>query len=202
MTKTLRILFGALCAFSAAAVATAAKVGEPAPAFTLTSIEGKTHSLSEFKGKTVVLEWFNSKCPFVVKHYKNGDMQRLQKAYADKGVVWLLVNSTSPKHQDYFAPDAHMKLNEEWKVAAAATLLDPEGTVGRAYDARTTPHMYVINPEGVLVYAGAIDSIRSANSDDVAKADNYVVAALDAVLSGGAVANAATRPYGCSVKYN
>jgi peroxiredoxin len=200
MLNILRSLsVAALCAFSATLFA--AKVGEPAPAFTLTDLAGNSHSLSDFKGKTVVLEWFNSKCPFVVKHYSAGDMQKLQKEFTSQGVVWLLVNSTNTGHKDFLDTQAAQANFSSWEIAATALLGDADGKVGKAYDARTTPHMYVINPEGILVYAGAIDSIRSTRQADVAKAENYVSRALSEVLSGKPVSLAVTDPYGCSVKY-
>jgi peroxiredoxin len=201
MKSILRLFSVAAVALASAVASYAVKVGDAAPAFTLSDCTGKSVSLADFKGKTVVLEWFNSACPFVVKHYVHGDMQKLQKQFADKGVVWLLVNSTNPKHQDFLDAAAQHKKCQDWKIAATHTLLDPTGEVGKAYDARTTPHMYIVNAEGVVVYNGAIDSIRSTKAEDVAKADNFVVAALSEVLEGKAVTNASTRPYGCSVKY-
>lgn len=199
---TLRSLLtaAALVAVAASAHAQAA-VGQPAPAFTLTDTTGTTHNLADFRGKYVVLEWYNPSCPFVVKHYTNGDMQRLQAEYAAKGVVWLQVNSTSRTSGDFRDAAASNANRTEWNVTAATTLLDTDGTVGRAYGARTTPHMFVINPEGTVIYNGAIDSIRSANAADVGRANNFVRAALDAAMGGRAVETATTQPYGCSVKY-
>lgn len=177
------------------------EVGSAAPGFTLTDTHGVSHSLSDFEGKYVVLEWTNHQCPFVVKHYKEGHMQDLQAKWTDKGVVWLNVVSSAPGKQGYVTAEQANELMEANDFKSTAMLLDPEGTVGKAYDAKTTPHMYVIDPEGTLIYMGAIDSIRSADPDDIAKADNYVVMALEADMAGEEVAAAVTRPYGCSVKY-
>lgn len=185
-----------------AAVLGAATVGEPAPAFTLTDLDGKTHRLADFKGKAVVLEWVNPECPFVVKHYeKSGNIPALQKAALADGVVWLQINSAAAgKQGDYEAAKAKA-WQEKNAVAAAAYLRDSDGKVGKAYDAKTTPHIFVINAEGTLVYNGAIDSIRSGNAEDIAKADNYAKAALAAVKAGKPVEKAVTQPYGCAVKY-
>lgn len=178
-----------------------AKTGEPAPAFTLTDINGQTHSLSDYKGKTVVLEWVNPECPFVRKHYESGNMPALQKEAEADGVVWISINSAAPGKQGDFAP-AEVK---SWmgRVGAAPTVYarDPKGELGHLYGAKTTPHMFVITPAGELVYDGAIDSIRSADKSDIAKAQNYVKTALADVKAGQPVAKANTQPYGCSVKY-
>jgi len=179
----------------------AATVGQPAPAFTATDVTGKAVSLADFKGRHVVLEWVNPGCPYVQKHYGATNMQGTQKAAVDQGVVWLAVSTTARDHVDYKAPAdlaAWMKSN---KAAATATLMDPEGTVGRAYGARTTPHLYIVNPAGTLVYAGAIDSKPTANPADIAGATNHVKQALAESLAGKPVSVASTRPYGCSVKY-
>lgn len=175
--------------------------GAAAPDFTLTDVEGNSRSLAEFKGKYVVLEWTNHGCPFVVKHYESGNMQNLQTTYAAKGVIWLSINSSAPGKEGNMPPSEWKKTLVEKGSAATATLLDPDGTVGKLYGAKTTPHMYVINPEGNLIYQGAIDSIRSANQDDVAKAKNFVTAALDEAMSGKPVTTPTTKSYGCSVKY-
>jgi hypothetical protein len=186
----------------AAAVLGAATVGQPAPAFTLTDIKGTEHSLSDFRGKTVVLEWVNQECPFVVKFYeRSGKMPQLQKAAAEEGVVWLLINSAAPGKQGDFDVEKVKAWKEKNQVAATAYFRDQDGTVGRAYGARTTPHMFVINAEGVLVYNGAIDSKRSTNAADIEGAENYLVAALAALREGRPVATPTTQPYGCSVKY-
>jgi peroxiredoxin len=179
----------------------AATVGQPAPAFTATDVTGKPVSLADFKGRHVVLEWVNPGCPYVQKHYGAANMQGTQKAATDQGVVWLAVSTTARDHVDYKAPAdlaAWMKSN---KAAATATLMDPDGIVGRAYGARTTPHLYIVNPAGLLVYAGAIDSKATANPADIAGATNHVKQALAESLSGKPVSVSSTRPYGCSVKY-
>ena len=179
----------------------AATVGEPAPAFTLTDSHGKAHSLSDFRGKTVVLEWTNAECPFVKKHYGSGNMQKQQAAAVADGVIWLTINSGAPGKQGHVSGDQANAIQTNWKAANTAYLIDADGTVGRAYDAKTTPHMYVIDQDGVLRYNGAIDSIASADKGDLAKAIQYVPAALSAVADGKTPEPALTRPYGCSVKY-
>lgn len=176
-------------------------IGDPAPDFTLKDAQGNEHSLSDYSGQFVVLEWFNDGCPFVRKFYDAGEMQRLQKEYAEKGVVWLAICSSRPGSQGYYEPAEAVALTEKMGVKAAAYLLDSAGDVGRLYGALVTPHMYVINPEGTLIYQGAIDSIRSAQKEDIAKADNYVVNALTAAMSGQPVKVTTSRPYGCGVKY-
>jgi peroxiredoxin len=181
--------------------AIAASVGEPAPDFTDTDTNGVTHTLSDFEGKTVVLEWTNHECPYVVKHYKSGNMQSLQEKWTDQGVVWIRVNSGAPGNQGHLTAEQSNTLASEQNVAASATILDESGEIGRAYDAKTTPHMYVINPEGTLVYAGAIDSINSADPADIDDATNYVDQALQAVMNNQPIETATTRAYGCSVKY-
>ncbi|MCC5789480.1 MAG: redoxin domain-containing protein [Opitutales bacterium] len=182
-------------------VASAATVGEPAPEFTLTDSNGVEHSLSDFEGQFVILEWINHECPFVVKFYSVGKMQELQQTYTAQGAVWLKINSSAPGKQGHMTPEQANEIAEEKEVNATATLLDHDGEVGRLYSARVTPHMYIINPEGVLVYNGAIDSIRSANSDDIAEAENYVVSAMTAAMAGEEIENPVTQPYGCTVKY-
>ncbi len=187
--------------FSAPSFATAA-VGSAAPAFSLTDTAGKTVSLADFKGKHVVLEWVNPGCPYVQKHYVSANMQATQKGAVDKGVVWLAINTTAKDHVDYKAPAAMAAWMSEQKAAASATLMDSSGLAGRAYSARTTPQMFVINPAGTIVYAGAIDNKRSANPADVKGATNHVSAALAETLAGKPVTVAATQSYGCSVKYS
>lgn len=180
----------------------AAIVGQPAPDFTLTDIKGTTHTLSDLKGKTVVLEWVNPQCPFVMKHYdKSGNIPALQKAATADGVVWLSINSAAPGKQGDF--DAAKVTAWATKTGAAPTayLRDSDGKVGKLYGAKTTPHIFVITSDGKLVYNGAIDSINSADPSDIAKAENYVTAALAAVKAGKPVATSSTQPYGCSVKY-
>ncbi|HMO98456.1 MAG TPA: thioredoxin family protein [Kiritimatiellia bacterium] len=199
--KKLLMTFVTMAATAAFSHAATLSIGEPAPDFTLTDTHGASHNLSDFKGKYVVLEWINHGCPFVVKFYKEGHMQALQREHTEKGVVWLSICSSAEGLQGHMSPEAWNAKNEEIGAAATAVLLDEDGVVGRKYGARTTPHMYVIDPEGLLVYQGAIDSIRSTNPEDIEGAENYVVAALAQHMAGEAVVNAQTTPYGCSVKY-
>ena len=181
----------------------AVTIGQPAPAFELKDTSGKTVKLADFKGKHVVLEWVNPGCPFVVKHYGSQNMQGLQKAYTAKDVVWLSVNSTARSAGDYLEPAAlNAKLVKEWGAAPTAVLMDESGKVGRAYAAKTTPHMYVIDPAGKLVYAGGIDDKRTSNPADVKTANNFVRAALTESLAGKPVSTPTATPYGCSVKYD
>ena len=189
------ILFAVNVAFAAAVV------GQKAPEISLIDTAGKTVKLSDFKGKHVVLEWNNPGCPFVRKHYNTANMQTLQKEAAGKSIVWLAVNSTEKSHQDYMTPAVLVKWMVDQKAAPTATLMDEAGDVGKAYGARTTPHMYVVNPQGVLVYAGGIDSIPSASVDDIKTATNYVRQTMNEVVAGKPVSMPTTRPYGCSVKY-
>ena len=184
-----------------ASAALAATVGQPAPAFTATDPSGKSVSLADFKGKHVVLEWVNPGCPYVVKHYSSANMQGTQKDATAKGVVWLSVNSTAAEHGDYKAPAAMAQWMQSQKAAATATLMDADGKVGRAYGARTTPHMYIVDPKGTLVYAGAIDSKPSSNPADVTTATNHVKVALSEALAGKTISQPTTRAYGCSIKY-
>lgn len=192
----LGLLLGAASLAQAAAV-----VGQAAPGFALKDVKGQSHSLEGFKGKWVVLEWVNYDCPFVQKHYNSGNMQALQQEYTGKGVVWLSVNSSAPGKQGNFTAAEIEAKGKERKVAYSGYLLDTDGTVGRAYDAKTTPHMYVIDPAGKLVYAGGIDDKPSTDLADVKTATNYVRAALDAAMAGKPVAVSSSKPYGCSVKY-
>jgi len=179
----------------------AVETGSAAPDFTLKDTSGTEHSLSDFKGKYVVLEWTNHGCPFVVKYYKEGHMQALQKKMTDKGVVWLVMNSNAAGKQGHVTPDEGQKQIADKKIKATAMLLDGDGKVGRAYDARVTPHMYLIDPEGKLIYQGAIDSIASTKVSDIDKAESYVMSAYKAHTNGKPVASPTTKPYGCGVKY-
>jgi cytochrome oxidase Cu insertion factor (SCO1/SenC/PrrC family) len=185
----------------AAPAYSAAVVGQKAPEFTAKDATGKTVNLADFKGKTVVLEWVNPGCPYVRKHYGAGNMQSIQKDAADKGVVWLAINSTDTAHPDYLAPAALQSWMTEQKAAATHTVMDESGTIGQQYAARTTPHMYIINAQGNLIYAGGIDSIASANPADIKTATNYVKQSLGEVAAGKPISSANTKPYGCSVKY-
>jgi peroxiredoxin len=179
----------------------AAEPGEAAPEFTLTDSKGTSHKLSDFRGKFVVLEWLNHECPFVKKHYSSGNMQKLQQEYTAKGVVWLSIISSAPGKQGHrTGPQAEADTKDK-NAAPTAVLLDPSGEVGKKYDAKTTPEMFVLDKEGKILYAGAIDSIKSTDSADIAKAENHVRQALNAALAGQPVPTPKTKPYGCSVKY-
>ena len=195
------LLVAAAAALLSTVAAAAATVGQPAPPFTVQDTSGKPVSLADFKGKTVVLEWVNPGCPYVQKHYSSANIQGTQKDAAAKGVVWLAVNSTAAEHSDYKAPAAMAQWMQQQKAAANATLMDADGQVGRAYGARTTPHMYIVDAKGTLVYAGAIDNKPSANPADVTTATNHVKVALGELQAGKAISLPSTRPYGCSVKY-
>ena len=176
-------------------------VGSNAPDFSLTDSNGKTHSLSEYRGKYVVLEWFNPECPFVKKHYGSDNMQKLQQEYTSKGVVWLTIDSNAPGTEGNITPEQANKIMASWKTRQTALLLDPESKVARSYGAKNTPDMIVISPDGKIVYEGAIDSKPTPNPSDIPNSTNYVKAALDESLAGKPVSNPATKPYGCSVKY-
>ena len=191
----------AVVLFAAAATAHAGTVGSPAPEFALQNVAGGTVKLSQYRGKYVVLEWVNPECPYVRKHYSSANMQKLQKDYTGREVVWLTINSTRNGHPEYKQPGEMATWMKKMDASSSATLLDPKGEAGKAYAARTTPHMYIIDPKGVLVYAGGIDDKRSTDVEDVKTAKNYVRTAMDELLAGKAVTNASTAPYGCSVKY-
>ncbi len=187
--------------FVATLSAHAAQIGSPAPVFHGTDSNGKTQCLDEYRGKFVVLEWHNHDCPYTVKHYESGNMQSLQKQWTAKGVVWLTVISSAPGQQGYVdAPQENAYLK---KMDAKPTedILDPKGAIGHLYDAKTTPNMYVIDPNGKLIYAGAIDDHPTTEVSDIQLSKNYVSAALTEAMTGQAVQTAVTRPYGCSVKY-
>ena len=176
-------------------------IGKQAPTFKEVDQSGKYHGLNDYKGKWLVLEWYNEGCPYVKKHYRSGNMQNIQKKYTDKGVKWLTVATSAKGKQGYIDPKVASKHIKKAGMNSSALLLDADGTMGRAYDAKTTPHMFVISPEGKVVYAGAIDSNDSANPATIKGATNYVADALDASLAGKDVKVASTRAYGCSVKY-
>jgi peroxiredoxin len=176
-------------------------VGSAAPDFSAPDANGKTHSLSQYKGKYVVLEWFNPECPFVKKHYGSDNMQKLQQEYTGKGVVWLTIDSNAAGTEGNLTSEQAQKVMNSWKTHQTALLLDPESNVARSYGAKNTPNMVVINPEGKIVYEGAIDSKATPNPADIPSSTNYVKAALDESLAGKPVSTSSTRPYGCSVKY-
>lgn len=196
------LLAGAAVAALSLAVHAAPAVGQPAPDFTLTDISGQSHSLSAYRGKTVVLEWVNPECPIVMKHYeRSGNIPATQKAAVADGAVWLAINSGGPGEQGDYDAGKVAKWQQKNSAAFTAYLRDPSGKVGRLYDARHTPTLFIINPEGQLVYAGGIDSISSGNPADIAKATNYVKAAFADLKAGRPVAQAVTKAYGCNVKY-
>ncbi len=194
------VALGATFLMGSNAVAAPA-VGQKAPDFIAVDTAGKQHRLSDFAGKFVVLEWTNPGCPFVRKHYGSGNMPATQKAATEKGVVWLAVNSTERAASDYLKPAALDAWMKEHSGAPTAVLMDEDGVIGRAYAARTTPHLYIIDPKGVLVYAGGIDSIASSRAEDIKTATNYVNQALGEAFDGKSISAATTRPYGCSIKY-
>lgn len=201
----LRRTFFALTLAAGLAAATsaqaAATVGQPAPDFTLKDTSGKTVKLSDFRGKHVVLEWTNPGCPFVRKHYNSGNIPAQQKEAMGKGVVWLAINSTEKASADYLEPAKLVAWKQERQSTPSAILMDEDGVVGKAYAARVTPHMYLIDPQGKLIYAGGIDSIPSARADDIPKATQYVRAALGEALAGKPVSAPTTQAYGCTIKY-
>ena len=188
-------------ALSAGAALAGVEVGQPAPGFSLPDTNGQNHQLSQYKGKWVVLEWYNPDCPFVRKHYGSGNMQALQKEFTGKGVVWLSIDSSAPGQEGNYPADKLNEIASSQGAARTALLLDPDGKVGHAYGAKTTPDMYIINPEGKLVYEGAIDSKPTTAVADLKTATNYVKVALDDSMTGKSVSQTVTRPYGCSVKY-
>jgi len=195
-TIILGLIFGCSPEVQAEAV-----VGKAAPDFSLKDAYGNEHALSDFQGKFVVLEWTNPDCPFVKKHYKSQNMQNLQKKYTDQGVTWLSVASSASGKQGYYSAEEWIKLTESRNASPTAVLLDPNGEVGKKYGAKTTPHMYVVNPEGKLIYQGAIDSVSSADPADIPESQNYVQMALDQSMAGEDVEIDSTKSYGCSVKY-
>ncbi len=194
MNKLASVVLIAAVAVLAPLALSAAKVGEPAPSFSNAGTDGTTYSLSGLKGKWVVLEWYNPGCPYTQKHYDSGNMPRLQKEWTSKGVVWLTVSTTAPAEQ----ATAFAK-SKAW--AASAILMDLQAVMAKAYQAKTSPHMFVINPNGVLVYNGAIDDRPTPDVEDVQGATNFVSAALIAGMAGKPIPTATTRPYGCVVKY-
>ena len=200
-TKLITALLTVAAASTALFAADSPAVGTNAPDFSLTDSKGKPQSVSQYKGKYVVLEWFNPECPFVKKHYGSGNMQKLQEEFTGRGIVWLTIDSSAPGLEGHLTADQANAKMTEWKTRQTALVLDPDGKAGQAYGAKNTPHMFVINPEGKIVYEGAIDSKASANPSDIPSATNYVRVALEESLAGKTVSNANTKPYGCSVKY-
>ncbi|UXR65323.1 redoxin domain-containing protein [Bdellovibrio bacteriovorus] len=178
-----------------------AKIGSPAPDFAVADAQGKTHKLSDFKGKYVVLEWYNKDCPYVRKHYDSKNMQKIQTEMTGKGIVWLSVISSAPGKQGYLAAVDAAKNGEKEGTKATAILIDDSGKMGKAYGAKTTPHMYLIDPQGVLRYNGAIDSNDSADPKTIASAENYIIHAVASAEKGEKIAKETSKPYGCSVKY-
>jgi peroxiredoxin len=193
-----------MAAFAVIGVATAvwaARVGERAPEFTATDTNGQIHKLSDYAGKFVVLEWHNRGCPYTAKHYNSGNMERLQQEWTGRGVVWLTVISSAPGKQGYVTASEENEYVKKMNAAPTAVLLDPTGALGHLYDAKTTPQIIIINPQGVLIYDGAIDDRATTDVEDVKGAKNYASQALDEAMAGKAVSIPTTRPYGCSVKY-
>ncbi|MFP4370173.1 MAG: thioredoxin family protein [Candidatus Kapaibacterium sp.] len=201
MKKLAMIALAAIAFISIKLIAAEAEIGKEAPGFTLTDSKGNTHSLSDFKGKYVVLEWVNFDCPFVKKHYDTDNMQNLQHKYTYKDVVWLMINSSANGKQGNFSPDEINKRMKDLEVKATAYLIDESGKTGRLYGAKTTPHMFIIDPDGKLIYAGGIDDKASTDNADVKGATNYVDAALQDAMNGRTVSVKTAKPYGCSVKY-
>ncbi len=197
----MKILISLAFLLSSHFAAAEAVPGKPAPAFETKDATGKAQKLSDYAGKWVVLEWFNKDCPYVKKHYGSGNMQALQKTYSDKGVVWLSVNSSAKGKEGYTEPSEAVKVAKDEKSNAAAVLLDPTGVVGKSYGAKTTPHMFVIDPKGMVVYAGAIDDNDSSDPSVIIKSKNFVAAALDQGMSGKKIEVASKKPYGCGTKY-
>ncbi len=202
-----RLLLGMTAAVTAAFIAGAgqaagtAKIDAPAPAFEGGTASGKTISLADYRGKTVVLEWTSHECPYVRKHYGADNMQKTQRDAIDKGVVWLSVISSAPGEEGHVEATEALELSNQRGATPTEIILDPTGEIGKLYGARTTPHMYIIDPEGALKYMGGIDSIPSARTSDIARATNYVTVALNEMAAGKPVSSPVTRPYGCSVKY-
>ena len=190
-----------IIAFWLISLAHAQRVGEAAPQFQATDSNGQTHRLSDYRGKFVVLEWHNNGCPYTRKHYESGNMQGLQKQWTNKGVVWFTVISSAPGEQGYVTAAEENDYLKQMNASPTAALLDPKGEVGRLYGAKTTPHVFIINPSGTLIYDGAIDSKATTEREDIQSAKNYVTDALQEAMAGKPVATSTTRPYGCSVKY-
>jgi peroxiredoxin len=200
--KTTLLLTAVTCLASTSLFAAESPaVGSTAPDFSVADSKGNTQSVSQYKGKYVVLEWFNPDCPFVKKHYGSGNMQKVQEEFTGKGVVWLSVDSSATGKEGNLTPEQANAKMSEWKMKSTALVLDADGKAGQTYGAKNTPHMFIINPEGKVIYAGAIDSKASPNPADISSSTNYVKVALDESMGGKPVTTATTKPYGCSVKY-
>ncbi len=202
MSRLTRFSLATIVAATVVLTAYAVRVGDAAPNFTGTDTHGQIHKLSDYRGKFVVLEWTNNGCPYTEKHYDSGNMQALQKAWTAKGVVWLTILSSAPGQQGYMTASEENAYIAKVHADPTAALLDPNGAIGHEYEAKTTPHMFVINPEGKLIYAGAIDDHPTTDPSDIKSSRNYVSEALTDAMSGKQIATAYTRPYGCSVKYS
>lgn len=201
MRRMSRIVVGSAAVLVFMTAVLAVKVGEPAPGFTAVDSHGKTQKLADYKGKFVVLEWHNQGCPYTKKHYESGNMQGLQKKWTEQGVIWLTVISSAPGTQGFVTPTQENEYVQKMQAFPTAVLMDPGGTLGHLYSAKTTPHMFIIDPQGALIYQGAIDDRPTSDQKDIAGARNYVDAALTEAIQHKPVVDGATRPYGCSVKY-
>jgi peroxiredoxin len=201
MRKYFSLAFIFTAVFVLTCVAYAVRVGDQAPNFTGSDSNGKTQTLSQFRGKYVVLEWHNHDCPYTIKHYESGNMQRLQKEWTAKGVVWFTIISSAPGEQGYVDASQENAYMKKMGADPTAALLDPTGAIGHLYQAKTTPQMFIIDPNGKLIYDGAIDDHPTPDTSDLKISKNYVSAALTEAMAGKAVSTAYTRPYGCSVKY-
>lgn len=197
----IKSLFSSLIALSVIATASAAEVGKPAPDFSVKNLDGKEITLADLKDKVVVLEWVNYECPFIQKHYNSGNMGKLQQTYTDRGVIWLSINSAAKGKQGYHDAPEMKTTAEKAGNHASHFLMDTDGKMGKAYDAKVTPHMFIIDKKGVVRYNGAMDSKPTPDLTDVETADKWFVNALEAVLNGKEVSNATNKPYGCGVKY-
>lgn len=202
--KTIRraaLVLLATAPLAAAAPMQSPEIGAPAPTFTLPDTHGESHALEDYRGEWVVLEWLNYGCPYVQKHYRTGNIPSQQEKWREQGVAWLAIVSSAPGKQGYYEPAEMNEQSEQWGSNATAVLLDPEGEVGMMYDARTTPQMFVINPEGNVVYMGGIDDVPTARDGDLERATQLTDEALEQAMAGEEVTQPTSRPYGCSVKY-
>ena len=201
MKSLRRLIVSSFVLLALVSTAFAVKPGDPAPGFTIVDSNGKQQHLSDYKGKFVVLEWHNQGCPYTRKHYESGNMQQLQKEWTGKGVIWLTVISSAPGMQGFVTPSQENEYLKTMNAAPTAVLMDIGGSLGHLYGAKTTPHMFIIDPHGILIYNGAIDDHATSDTGDIANSKNYVSAALTEAMAGKPVTEAVTRPYGCSVKY-